>query len=479
MMGSKAVEPKLFVSFDLDSHVPRNHILRRIAEAVDFGFVKELAKPYYSHTGQPSVDPEVLFKLSLLGYLFQVVSERQLCEEATLNLAWRWFLGYELDEPLPDHSVLTKARTRFGVRVYEKFFQHIVRLCESAGLVEGDVLFIDSTLSKANAAPQSLRSRALLAQKLPDTGRFLNELWVVNEDDLPRNASGGKRRPELGGKRTDSRRSAINDFCVSPTDPDAQKVVRPGKPAVLGHKTHFLVDGGKANVITAVEVRPAGESDGQAVGRALDKHRLNLNRGPRELVGDRGYGSQVAVQACVARNVQPLLGVRTPTNPHGGLDRSEFTFVAEDDLYICPEGKQLRRVGENYNRHQTMYKIAKGACRECPLKPQSAPGPTDRMISRRWDAAVVEEMQDRLRSRRGRRLLKRRSTISERINADAKEKHGMAKAQFRGRAKMQMQALLTATAINLKALAHRRPEAQSGIAGAAVGLRSKWPFLAA
>src|SRR6266508_1730732 len=193
----------------------------------------------------------------------------------------------------------------------------------------------------------------------------------------------------------------------------------------------------------------------------------------RRLVGDRGYGSQVAVQACVARDVQPLLGVRTPTNPHGGLDRSEFTYVAEGDLYICPEGKQLHRVGENYNRHQTMYKIAKGACREFPLNPKCDPVPTDRMISRRWDAGVVEEMQDRLRSRRGRRLLKRRSTISERINADAKEKHGMDKAQFRGRAKMQMQALLTATAINLKGLANRHPEAQSGIT--AVGLSSLPP----
>ena len=349
MMGHKTVEPKLYMSFSLDAAVPANHLVRRLAAVVDFDFVRGLVRRDYSHTGQPSVDPVVLFKLWLLGYLFNITSERRLCEEASLNLAWRWLLGYELDEPLPDHSVLSKARKRFGVRVYEKFFQHIVRLCESAGLVEGDILFIDSTLSKANAAPQSLRSRALLAQKLPDTGRFLNELWVVNEDDLETNGSGGKRRPELGGKRTDSRRSAVNDFCVSPTDPDAQKVVRPGKPAVLGHKTHFLVDGGKANVITAVEVRPAGESDGQAVGRALDKHRLALNRGPRELVGDRGYGSQVAVQACVAREVQPLLGVRTPTNPHGGLDRSEFTYVAEGDLYICPEGKQLHRVGENWS----------------------------------------------------------------------------------------------------------------------------------
>lgn len=474
MMGHKTVEPKLYMSFSLDAAVPVNHLVRRLASVVDFDFVRGLVRRDYSHTGQPSVDPIVLFKLWLLGYLFNITSERRLCEEASLNLAWRWFLGYELDEPLPDHSVLSKARKRFGVRVYEKFFHHIVRLCESAGLVEGDVLFIDSTLSKANAAPQSLRSRALLAQRLPDAGKFLNELWVVNEDSFETNGSGGKQRPELGGKRTDSRRSAVNDYCVSPTDPDAQKVVRPGKPAVLGHKTHFLVDGGKANVITAVEVRPAGESDGQAVGRALDKHRLALSRSPRELVGDRGYGSQVAVQACVARDVQPLLGVRTPTNPHGGLDRSEFTYLAENDLYICPEGKQLRRVGENYHRHQTMYKIAKGACRDCPLKPRCAPGPTDRMVSRRWDATVVEAMQERLQSRRGRRLLQRRGTISERINADAKEKHGMAKAQFRGRVKMQMQALLTATAINLKMLAKGGPEAQSGVA-ATVGVRPLLP----
>jgi transposase len=299
MMGKKAIEPKLYLNFSLDAAVPANHLVRRLAAAVDFGFVRGLVRRQFSHTGQPSVDPVVLFKLWLLGYLFKISSERRLCEEASLNLAWRWFLGYELDEPLPDHSVVSKARKRFGVHVYERFFQHIVRLCESTGLLEGDLLFIDSTLTKANAAPGSLRSRSLLAQKLPYAGRFLNDVWVVNEE-IPEvvETTTGKRRPELGGKRKDSRRSAVNDFCVSPTDPDAQNVVKPGKPAVLGHKTHFLVDGGKANVITAVEVRPAGESDGQAVGRALDKHRYALNRGPRELVGDRGYGSRVAVQAC-------------------------------------------------------------------------------------------------------------------------------------------------------------------------------------
>lgn len=464
MMGLKTAQPKLYMSFSLDAAVPANHLVRRIAAAVDFGFVRGLVHRHYSHTGQPSVDPEVLFKLWLLGYLFNISSERRLCEEAGLNLAWRWFLGYELDESIPDHSVLSKARQRFGVRVYEQFFRQIVQLCEAAGLVEGDVLFVDSTLTKANANPLSLRSRELLGQRLPRTDQFLNELWVVNEEPPAEGATGGKSRPELGGKRKDSRRSAINDFSVSPTDPDAQTVSKPGRPTILGHKTHFLVDGGMANVITAVEVRPAGESDGLAMGRVLDKHRLALSRSPREAVGDRGYGSQAAIQACLERGVQPRLGVRTPSNPHGGLDRSEFTYVPARDIYICPEGKELHRAGENPSRQQTVYRIAKGSCQGCPLRERCTPGTRDRVITRRWDQAAVEEMAQLFRTRRGRLLLRRRQIVSERINADAKEKHGFNKAQFRGRPKMQMQALLTAAAMNLKLLAGRRPEAQSGMA---------------
>lgn len=467
MMGSKAVEPKLYLSFSLDANIPPNHLVRRLAATVDFDFVRRLVRRHYSNTGQPSVDPVVLFKLWLLGYLFNITSERRLCEEAALNLAWRWFLGYELDEPIPDHSVLSKARRRFGVRVYEKFFEHIVQLCEKAGLIEGDVLFIDSTLSKANAALGSMRSRTLVGQRLPRTDNFMNDLWVVNDDAGETDgAVGGKKRPELGGVRKDSRRSAVNDFCVSTTDPDAQRITRPGAGTILGHKTHFLVDGGKQNVITAVEVRPAGESDGKAVARALDKHRAVLGRDPRELVGDGGYGSQTSITACVERGVQPLLRVRAASNPHGGLNRAAFTWVPERDLYICPEGKELVRVGESHKRQQTVYSVAPGACQGCPLKAKCSPGMSDRKVTRRWDLAAVEDMEERKNTRRGRRLMNHRQHVCERVNADAKEKHGMRTAQFRGRPKMQIQALLTAATMNLKRLITRWPVAQSGIAAA-------------
>ena len=473
MMGQKEVQPKLYLSFSLDGAVPQNHFVRRLAAAVDLGFVRGLTRHFYSRTGQPSVDPVVLFKLWLLGYLFNITSERRLCEEAGLNLAWRWFLGYELDEPIPDHSVLSKARRRFGTRTYEQFFSRVVQLCERSGLVEGDVVFVDSTLSKANASPQGLRSRSLLEQKLRRPEEFVNDLRLVNDDpEVTGNelsTNGGKRQPgrphkDREDKRRDARRSSLNEFSVNPVDPDAQTFRKPGKAPILGHKTHFLVDGGKANIITAVESRGACEADGQAVGVLLDKHQETLGRPARELVGDRGYGSETALKDCVQRGVQPLLGIRAITNPHGGISRDEFTFVPEQDLYRCPTGKELKRFTENVFRRQTIYKPPTGACQGCPLRTRCAPGVRDRVITRRWDADIVEEMLERSRTPRSRRLIRRRQVVSETANANAKEKHGFARAQFRGRSKMQIQALLTASAMNLKKLAGRHPVPQAGMA---------------
>jgi len=459
-MGSKAVEPKLYMSFSLDAAVPANHIVRRLATVVDFGFVRGLVGNYYSHTGQPSVDPEVLFKLWLLGYLFNIQSERRLCEEAGLNLAWRWFLGYELDEPLPDHSVLTKARRRFGTKVYEQFFARIVQLCEKAGLVQGDVLFVDSTLTQANASSQGLRSRSLL-QQLPRRDEFVKELWLVNDE-------GEVGSPPAMFGKPDSRRSGVNHIAVNPVDPDAQLFKKPGKTPLLSHKTHFLVDDGKANIITAVEVTASCESDGEPVGKLLDKHREAIGRPARDLVADRGYGTEAAVLECIERNVTPFLGRRTTTNTHGGFSRSEFTYVPERDLYLCPAGQELRRFRFKRGSIGAQYRPKAGTCRDCQLRSQCVSGAGDRIIRRSDNADALEALEARLVSSRGRKLMRRRRIVSERINADAKAKHGMARAQFRGRRKMQIQALLTAAVINLKQLAARRPQPQSGMAALAI-----------
>ncbi len=458
MMGQKAVEPKLYLSFSLDAAVPPNHLVRRLAAAVNFAFVRGLVSRHYSNTGQPSVDPVVLFKLWLLGYLFNVTSERRLCEEAGLNLAWRWFLGYELDEPIPDHSVLSKARRRFGTGVYEEFFVRIVQLCEKAGLVQGDALFVDSTLTQANASTQGLRSRSLL-QQLPSAPEFVRELWLANDYGDPQIEVFEKPK---------SHRSGVNHIAVSPVDPDAQMFSKLGKTPLLTHKTHFVVDDGKANIITAVAVTGSCESDGQPVGKLLDKHRHALGRPARELVADRGYGSEAAVLDCIERDVTPFLGRRTTTNTHGGLSRSEFTYVPERDLYLCPAGQELRRFRFKRGSIGAQYRPKAGTCRDCHLRSQCVSGAGDRVIRRSDNADVLEELEARLLSSRGRKLMRRRRIVSERINADAKDKHGMARAQFRGRGKMQIQALLTAAVINLKQLAARRPQPQSGMAALAI-----------
>src|SRR3990172_8784332 len=136
MMGKRDFETKLYYNISLDRLIRQDHLLRQIAGAVDFSFVRPLCRPYYSHTGQPSVDPVVIFKMMLLGYLYGIPSERRLAEEVSLHLGYRWFLGYDFDQPTPDHSVLSKARARFGPEVFEAFFRRSIGLCREAGLLE-------------------------------------------------------------------------------------------------------------------------------------------------------------------------------------------------------------------------------------------------------------------------------------------------------------------------------------------------------
>lgn len=461
-MGSKAVEPKLYLSFSLDAAVPEKHIVRRLAAAVDFGFVRILVNKHYSHTGQPSVDPVVLFKLWLLGYLFNIRSERRLCEEASLNLAWRWFLGYELDEPLPDHSVLTKARRRFGTRVYELFFRRIVELCEERGLVQGDVLFIDSTLSDANAARDTLRSRALAGPRLPEPAQFVKDLFTLNEPapapEPPREKGGTGPKPgPLALPPT------LRSSLVSTTDPDAEVATRHNGRSRLVYKTQVVVDGGKANIITAIDVGAAGDSDASSVGKMLDKHEQNLGREPRELVGDSGYGTEAGLRECEARDILPTLNQKRKGNNTGLFSIDDFSYISQRDVYICPAGTELVRAAEHFTMGKSVYRPrGKYTCANCALKAQCTTGRVNRQIQRSWGAEITERARLHVATRFAQRRLRRRQIVSERIMADLKFKHGFERAQFRGRASVQIQALLTAAVVNLKQLVKRRPEAQSG-----------------
>jgi len=171
MMGKRKFAAKLYYQLSLDDLVPRSHLLRQITEAIDFSFIYPLARPYYSHTAQPSVAPVVIFKTLLIGFLYGITSERRLMAKVQVNLAYRWFLGYDLDEAIPDHSVLSKARVRFGMGVFEKFFQRSIQMCQEAGLLSEGPIYVDTIPGRPVCCSNCNRSpgEAPVSQRPQDT----------------------------------------------------------------------------------------------------------------------------------------------------------------------------------------------------------------------------------------------------------------------------------------------------------------------
>ncbi|MDP8923074.1 MAG: transposase [Chloroflexota bacterium] len=257
MLGRKAFEPKPFYQVSLEERVPEAHLLRRVAAAVDFGFVRRLTARFSSHTGQPGIDPVVLFRMAFVDWLYGITSERRLADALRLTLAFMWFAGYDLDERTPDHSVLSKARARFGVTFYQAFCVEVVRQGERAGLIRGDRLYVDSTLVEANADLATVGSRALVAQ-LAGVDEHLAAVWDENPAAVP-GANDVPAGPHLASRDDppNGPRGPVDEQVVSRTDPDAGLVARQGVPLDHYHKVHAGVDGGVARIITAVDVTPA------------------------------------------------------------------------------------------------------------------------------------------------------------------------------------------------------------------------------
>lgn len=287
MMGQKVFQEKFFYDISLSKRIPEDHILRRINEFVDLSFIRLLTASFYSHTGQPSVDPVVLFKMMLLGYLYGITSERKLAEECSLNMAFMWYLGYDLDEKTPDHSVISKARSRYGKETFEKFFEHILDLCVKAGLVTGEKVFADSTLIRANASLKSVVPRSdafepprspeehieqvFIENPVPDDNEPTSTMaeattgadtmaaisqalpLAISEDGQGRESSRAKEPPaHVRRGRPSKPKRRFNRRYVSKTDPDASLASRPIIGKGLFYKDHFTVD--ISRIITAVKV---------------------------------------------------------------------------------------------------------------------------------------------------------------------------------------------------------------------------------
>lgn len=464
MMGKRKFAPKLYYQLSLDHLVPKDHLLRRMAEAIDFSFIYPLARPHYSYTGQPSVDPVVIFKTLLIGYLYGITSERRLMSEIQVNMAYRWFLGYDLDEAIPDHSVLSKARTRFGMEVFEQFFQHSIEMCREAGLLSEGPVYVDTTLVQAAASMDSLKERDETAKPPLSIREYVHRLYTENAAPIQENqgsppassptqpsASDPRIPPRYRKSRPDGRRRKANNELVSRTDPDATVVSRRGFDMHLAYKAHIAVSGVNGQVVTAALATTGARSDEHHLAEVLEYHNKLSGLPVTEVVADAKYGTIANYELLDRAGMIAFIPPRERSlGPRGIWGKDRFRYLKEQDLFLCPSGMPMKRFARRVSTRRISYRVAKGSCLGCQFREQCTPAGRDRTISRFFDQKLVEEAKERLRSSTGEELLKQRKVRAEGVFALAKELHGLRRTRFMGRWKVQIQLWFTAAVINIK-----------------------------
>jgi transposase len=340
----------------LEQRIRSNHPLRQIARLIDFEFVYEAVASAYGNRGNISVPASVLLKLMLLLVLYNVQSERELMETLPERLDWSWFLGYDLDTPVPDHSVLSKARRRWGVAVFKGLFERVVWRCVQTGLVDGSKIFVDASWIEADAANTSVIDTQSLERHLNERYREL-ETRLTDREGTEKEE---REEPPFGGRPY----REVNSRFVSTTDPDAA-IVRQGKPK-LYYQTHRAVDA-RTEVITAATITPGDVNKAHLLIPLVETHRGHTERSASVAVGDSRYGTLETYLACSDRGIRahlPDLGRATAKRAAARQKFSEsaFEYDASSDAYRCPEGKQLRRKSFHQDRQSVDYAAAKTDC---------------------------------------------------------------------------------------------------------------------
>lgn len=375
MMGHQTGGQKeLFYSFNLDDHVPADHLLRGIDRFLDLGELCRHLAPFYSHTGRPSVDPELMVRMLIVGYSFGIRSERRLCEEVHLNLAYRWFCRLGLEDAVPDHSTFSKNRHgRFRESdAFRHLFESVVERCMQGGLVGGEGFAIDASVIKADANRSRSTAReetegALYSQRA--TRAVREYLAALDEQGEPATAPAS----------------------ISPTDPAARWTAVDG-PAFYAYATNYLIDV-QAGIIVDVEATPAWRTaEVNSTRTMIERVEQRFDLRPERLIGDMAYGSAELLGWMVnEKGIEPHVPVWDRTRRDDDtLSSSDFQWDEQVDEYRCPQGKVLRkqrRTFKNLRTHITkagtiIYRASQSDCGNCPLKAHCCPNTPMRKIAR-------------------------------------------------------------------------------------------------
>jgi transposase len=459
----------------VESYVPKDHFYRQLHRTLDLSFVRDLVADCYATGGRPSIDPEVFFRLQLLMFFAGIRSERQLMEQTGYNLAMRWYAGYNLDESLPDHSSLSKIRTRLGLPVFRRFFEVIVEQCAQAGLVWGEELIFDATKVRANASMESLKP----------------VLRLVVDDHLAALAEtqGGEEAPRwelLEECRLDPERPPTSyyerksDQRTSTTDPDAALMRPRGERACLGFHDHYVVDGGTARIILHALVTPADVMENQPMLDQLRRVIFRWRVRPKRIIADTTYGTIDNIRALEGEEgIRAYVPLPDWEQQRPFYGPAQFAYDAERDVYVCPQDTPLRRFRREIKAEKIEYRADASICNACPMKAECTPSDHGRQVHRSFHAAYLERVQGYHETEDYKRAMRKRKVWIEPLFGEAKQWHGMRRFRLRGLQKVNIEGLFIAAGQNLKRLLSAQgwgrrpwPDGATGIAGLTPQIRA-------
>jgi transposase len=430
MMGKqKTVQESLFsYNVSLDVRVRKDHVLRKIQQTVDFSFIYKEVEHLYGERGNVSVPPVIILKMMFLLFFYDVRSERELMDTIPERNDWMWFLGYSFDDEIPNHSVLSKARSRWGVDVFRSFFERIVWQCVEKGLVSGDKLFIDASLIKADASRNSVVDRK-------DISRYLNKRYMELEDKLE------DKDTQVNGRR------------VSTTDPEASIVRRNGKGPDLCYKTHRGVDL-LSEVITSTLLTTGNVDDGVVLIDMIELHEKNTETAVDAVVADSRYGVTENYLKCHDLNIEahiPSLEETQKGRNKEIISSDEFSYDKDKDAYICPAGQLLDKKRHHKSRDSFDYYTLPRICKACHLKDKCTRSKTSRTVKRHLRQEELDIMREKAKSRQSRQDIKKRQDLSERSFAQS-TRYGFKQARWRGLVRVSIQDYLIASIQNIAKL---------------------------
>lgn len=462
MMGKQTQEPRLWITgFDLSQRVRDDHELRAVKRHVDFRSVRDEVAHLYGRNGNVSVDPAVILKMMFLLFYYDIPSERELMRVIPERLDFLWFLDYGLDTPVPHHSVLSKARRRWGQAIFEDFFIQTVLVCVRHGLVDGSKVHVDASLVRADASNDSvIQMRPEVIEAL--RGLYateeskLEDFWQHLEDAESAVAPWPPAALDGDGPQDGNRYEPVNRELLSTTDPDAPAVRQGRQESRLRYKNHRAIDDA-FGVVTATETTPGDVADNHELLGLLEQHDQNTGLDVETVVGDSKYGTVENYRACKGRGLRTHMADLKVTQAGTGrrkgiFGEDAFVYDAATDTYRCPAGQTLKQRRHQKKRKAYEYSAGRKVCAACVLREQCTRSKSGRTVKRHKQQALVDAARTEAGSRAAKRDRRRRKHLAEGSFADAANNHGFKRSRWRRLWRQRIQDWLIAGIQNIRIL---------------------------